>query len=239
MLPSWCADHSLGEDHPGVLHVVVAEGCTLTLFWDTWICFLLDVPISLLGEDHPGVLPYSHGVLHGEDQHVIHAVVAEGYTLTLFWDTRICFLLDVLISLLGEDHHGVLHGEDQPVLHVIVAEGYTLTLFLDTSICCFLDVLISLLGEDHPGVLPHSHGVLHGEDQHVLHVVVTEGCTLSLFWGTWICFLLDGLISLLGEDHPGVLPHSHGLLTVVVEHAVVTVSFLLVNDGVHVHCTEL
>ena len=87
----------------------------------------------------------------------------------------------MLISLLGEDHHGVLHGEDQPVLHVIVAEGYTLTLFLDTSICCFLDVLISLLGEDHHGVLPHSHGVLHGEDQHVLHVVVTEGCTLTLF----------------------------------------------------------
>ena len=112
-------------------------------------------------------------------------------------------------------------------------------IFRHFNMFCFLDVLISLLCEDHPGILPHRHGVLHGEDQHVLHVVVTEGCTLSLFWGTWIYFLLDGLISLLGEDHPGVLPHSHGLLTVVVEHAVVTFSFLLVNDGVHVHCREL
>jgi predicted amino acid-binding ACT domain protein len=134
--------------------------------------------ISLLGEDHPGVLPHSHGVLHGEDQHILLV---------------------------------------------------TLTLFLDTSIFCLLDVLISLLGDDHPGVLPHSHGVLHGDDQHILHDIVAEGYTHTLFLNTSLCWLLD----VLGEDHPGV-PHSHGVLTVVVEHAVVTVSVLHDAD-----CTEL
>jgi hypothetical protein len=84
-------------------------------------------------------------------------------------------------------------------------------------------VLISLLGEDY-------HGVLHGEEQPVLHVIVDEVYTLTLLLDTSIFCFLDVMISLLGEDHPGVLPHSHGVLTVVVEHAVDTV-----DDNVYVH----
>ena len=72
--------------------------------------------VLLQGEDH-------HGVLHGEDQYVLH-VVAEGYTITLYLDTSICCLLDVVNIL-----HGVLHWEDQYFLHVVSAEGCTLTLF--------------------------------------------------------------------------------------------------------------
>ena len=62
--------------------------------------------VLVQGEDH-------HGVLHGEDQYVLQVVVAEGYTLTLFLDTSICCLLDVVNILLDDDHHGVLHGEEQ------------------------------------------------------------------------------------------------------------------------------
>ena len=131
---------------------------TLTLFWAE-LGSLIDVEL----------------IIHGEDHHVLHVLVAKGYTRTLFWDTAICSLLDVVNILQGDDHHDVLHHSNG-VLPLVVE--------------CADSRWHGQLQVDFVTHLHHGHGVLLA--LLVEHAVVTVLSPPCCWWCTcppcyWWC----------------------------------------------------